>query len=653
MDGSKAITLAPKWNESMFTQVWGNVDYPATATPRPSNQNESISTRTPSPADLPSPEEAPPQRSDHSVTSADDVSSESGVEASRIEATPAHILPSASPTTPPPTNMQGVTVSPRPTRNPLLMPFSALRSRFSRTPSTVISTRKPFEVIPQASTSTERHGQARRGMKRGELTRAIGFLALIMSGFLTATASDWALLLDVCDRASANEDCAKEAVLTFRREFKYGQPQAQLSAARLWAIMLRNSPDGLISQSTSRKFLDTLEDLLSSSRTNSVVKERVLDVVAAAAYASRSKIDVGFRALWKKCKPPGKPDEGIPFATDDAMFEPPIVIHSVPKDEPPLNDVAPDKQGIPLDTDDPMPNPPVPSAIRSVPEDKPPLDNVPPDVREGPRQGPQTEDELKILFHVKALYSYAGELDEDFSFQAGDIIAVTATPNDGWWSGHLVDENKRQPGKHVFPSNFVVLPTHSEAKDEPPLDIVAHGVREETGQEPQANDGDKVLFHVKALYDWEATIDEDISFKAGDIISVTATPDDGWWRGYLVDENKRQPGKHAFPSNFVVLSTHSETKDKPPLDDVAPDVREVPEQGPQTDDGIKTIFRVKALYDWEATIDKEISFKAGDIIAVTATPDDGWWSGYLVDENKRQPGKHVFPSNFVDLYHDH
>ena len=52
--------------------------------------------------------------------------------------------------------------------------------------------------------------------------------------------------------------------------------------------MLRNSSDMFISQSTSRKFLDTLEDLLSSSRTSPVVRERLLEVVAAAAYASGS-----------------------------------------------------------------------------------------------------------------------------------------------------------------------------------------------------------------------------------------------------------------------------------------------------------------------------------------------------------------------------
>jgi len=146
-----------------------------------------------------------------------------------------------------------------------------------------------------------------------------------MIGYLTATASeDWALVLEVCERASANESNAKEAVRALRREFRYGEPPAQLSAARLWALMLRNSSELFISQSTARKFLDTLEDLINSPKTSPVVRERVLHVIAAAAYASGSKKDSGFRGIWRRVKPADKPDEGIPLDNDDAMFLPPV-----------------------------------------------------------------------------------------------------------------------------------------------------------------------------------------------------------------------------------------------------------------------------------------------------------------------------------------
>jgi hypothetical protein len=58
---------------------------------------------------------------------------------------------------------------------------------------------------------------------------------------------------------------------------------------------------------------------------------------------------------------------------------------------------------------------------------------------------------------VRALYDYAATIDEEFDFQAADIIAVTSTPEDGWWTGELLDEARRQRGRNVFPSNFVTF----------------------------------------------------------------------------------------------------------------------------------------------------------------------------------------------------
>ncbi|KAF8990264.1 hypothetical protein BDQ17DRAFT_1433919 [Cyathus striatus] len=199
------------------------------------------------------------------------------------------------------------------------------------------------------------HSEERDDESQAELTRMIGYL--------TATASeDWTLVLEVCDRASANESNAKEAVRALRREFKFGEPSAQLSAARLWAIMLRNSSDLFIAQSTSRKFLDTLEDLLTSSRTSPVVRERLLDVVAAAAYASGTKKDGkaerdGFRGLWRRVKPLDKPDEGMPIDNDDAMFNPPVSSQAAHYDVPVVAFQEPSP--VPADTTPPLPsNPP-------------------------------------------------------------------------------------------------------------------------------------------------------------------------------------------------------------------------------------------------------------------------------------------------------
>ncbi|KAI0255525.1 hypothetical protein BJV78DRAFT_1176372, partial [Lactifluus subvellereus] len=65
-------------------------------------------------------------------------------------------------------------------------------------------------------------------------------------------------------------------------------------------------------QCMKSKFMDILEDVLTSQRTSPVVRSRLLDVLAAAGYASSataSKNDSSFRVLRRKVKPSGKHDE--------------------------------------------------------------------------------------------------------------------------------------------------------------------------------------------------------------------------------------------------------------------------------------------------------------------------------------------------------
>jgi hypothetical protein len=91
----------------------------------------------------------------------------------------------------------------------------------------------------------ERERDRDRERADDELTRMIGAsstLSIMMehssicrcAGYSTASSvDDWALALEICERVSANEANAKEAATALRREFKYGEPPSQLSAARV------------------------------------------------------------------------------------------------------------------------------------------------------------------------------------------------------------------------------------------------------------------------------------------------------------------------------------------------------------------------------------------------------------------------------------
>ncbi|KAH8826545.1 hypothetical protein DL96DRAFT_1556981 [Flagelloscypha sp. PMI_526] len=143
--------------------------------------------------------------------------------------------------------------------------------------------------------------------------------------YLTATASeDWGLMMEVCEQASLSESHAKEAVHALRQEFKYGGGAGgQLTAARLFALFLRNSSPYVVTQLALPKFLDTIKDIFISSRTSQAVRERLVTIIGAAAYASTRERKDGFRGLWQKLRPAMMPKEGMPFAEIDPLLLPP------------------------------------------------------------------------------------------------------------------------------------------------------------------------------------------------------------------------------------------------------------------------------------------------------------------------------------------
>jgi hypothetical protein len=62
---------------------------------------------------------------------------------------------------------------------------------------------------------------------------------------------------------------------------------------------------------------------------------------------------------------------------------------------------------------------------------------------------------LLTTFSVKATASYVATKYEELNFYKDDIIAVTAAPIDGWWSGQLVNRSRRIPEQHLFQRHLV------------------------------------------------------------------------------------------------------------------------------------------------------------------------------------------------------
>ena len=68
--------------------------------------------------------------------------------------------------------------------------------------------------------------------------------------------------------------------------------------------------------------MDTLEDVLTSLRTSSVVRKRLLEVLAVAAdVSSGAPYESSFRVPWRKVKPERMLDEVGPYSVYAVPFE--------------------------------------------------------------------------------------------------------------------------------------------------------------------------------------------------------------------------------------------------------------------------------------------------------------------------------------------
>uniref|UniRef100_A0A3B1JLW5 Osteoclast-stimulating factor 1 n=1 Tax=Astyanax mexicanus TaxID=7994 RepID=A0A3B1JLW5_ASTMX len=219
----------------------------------------------------------------------------------------------------------------------------------------------------------------------------------------------------------------------------------------------------------------------------------------------------------------------------------------------------------------------------------------------------------------KVVFEYVPQNEDELELKVGDIIEITEEVEEGWWSGSMNGKSGLFPSNFVkevemneeeeisdvpddpdskdeamsptspHPGNGVIaqpkkvkgvgfgdifrdsvklkvrLPSETEDKKEKPIPSLPSAAKPTNLSTSDAQklekDGEskgKVKEYCKATFAYEATNQDELDIKEGDVIHLLSkdTGEPGWWRGEL-------SGKQGvFPDNFVVLLSESDKEVK-------------------------------------------------------------------------------------------
>ncbi|CAO1635590.1 unnamed protein product [Jaminaea pallidilutea] len=128
-------------------------------------------------------------------------------------------------------------------------------------------------------------------------------------------------ILSLCNTLAVSESDSKEAAKALRKEFKWGTPDSQKRAVKVWAMLMLNSSDRFRMQVAHRRFLEVLESTMTDARTSLGVKERLLDAWGMLAYHYRKDHDLSvITKSYNKVRPMDRAQDGQPLDLTHPVF---------------------------------------------------------------------------------------------------------------------------------------------------------------------------------------------------------------------------------------------------------------------------------------------------------------------------------------------
>ncbi|KAG0292801.1 hypothetical protein BGZ98_002458 [Dissophora globulifera] len=178
---------------------------------------------------------------------------------------------------------------------------------------------------------------------------------------------------------------------------------------------------------------------------------------------------------------------------------------------------------------------------------------------------------------------------------------------------------KAQRNSVIIPSLSSSFRTMSSLPPDlaPPSTPIAEIAHQDTATSVRGTESNASINQVQAhvIYDYEATSPGELSVKAGDVVTMVEGDDGSGWVTCQV--HGAEPG--LIPASYIEIEQFYE----------APS-----EAGP--------VQQVRALYDYDAQFDLELTIHQGDVIVLTSTDcSDGWWEGTLNGVTAQFPASYV------------
>ncbi|KAL6050715.1 Intersectin 1 (SH3 domain protein) [Balamuthia mandrillaris] len=245
-----------------------------------------------------------------------------------------------------------------------------------------------------------------------------------------------------------------------------------------------------------------------------------------------------------------------------------------------------------------------------------------------------------------ALYDFQGLNDTELSLSVGTRIRVLERKENtgGWWKGELIDTGLQG----FFPASYVELVDEANRTDD------AEDAKEGAFSSPRSPSASalssnseevEVVCKVKALYGYEGTTESELSFKAGDLLSVFDNTGgvDSWWLGCLESDPLRREGH--FPARYVTTDLTLATTEEHQTTETANNGKQEQEKAEAEIKQVRgTPFIAVFVQDYVGKTTSELTAFTGDaVLVVEKLSETGWWKGELV------VGGSVghFPSSFV------